>query len=259
MRLSKTSLRFHLGAALGAALFALTAAAQPAKKPTPAAQAAIPPRAAAPAPVPAKPYHLELEANATAPFPWLGKFGTIAVHVFPGGVRAESVWLNGFSKNGEKTITVENPLGRMYTEVPINEISNVLGKLGGLNDDKTYTAIATLQSPVAGKVMGMDAMRYRLKYSDVAWIDVWTAPGIPENPQVKRIVTEIVYSISPGTGAMSRSIPGTPIYVELNFSHYKKLPILKLKSLKLDNKGETEALSVGSLYMKAPLIDQVWK
>ena len=51
-----------------------------------------PQRQAAPPPA----YHLELEANPAAPFPFLGKFGTITLHVFPSGVRAETFWLQRF-------------------------------------------------------------------------------------------------------------------------------------------------------------------
>ena len=61
------------------------------------------------------PYHLELEANPAAPFPWLGKFGSIELHVYRGGVRAEALWLNGMSRNGAPSVTVANPLGRTST------------------------------------------------------------------------------------------------------------------------------------------------
>src|SRR5438874_13734709 len=74
-------------------------------------------------------YHLELEANPATPFPFLGKFGTVTLHMYPNGVRAETFWLNGFSRNGTKTVTVENPLGRMYTDVPVAQISATLHKI----------------------------------------------------------------------------------------------------------------------------------
>src|SRR4051794_32618651 len=79
------------------------------------------------APPPA--YHLELEANPATPFPFLGKFGTVTLHVYPAGVRAETFWLNGFSRNGTNAVTVENPLGRMYTDVPVTQISAILHKI----------------------------------------------------------------------------------------------------------------------------------
>ncbi len=53
------------------------------------------------------------------------------------------------------------------------------------------------------------------------------------------------------------SIPGTPLYVELNFSHYKKLPLIRLKSFVLNNLGQEKALNVGSFYFKAPLLDAI--
>jgi hypothetical protein len=56
-----------------------------------------------------------------------------------------------------------------------------------------------------------------------------------------------------------RTIPGNPLYVELNFSRYQKLPLLRPKSLTMDNRGEAAALEVGALYFKAPLIDSIWQ
>jgi hypothetical protein len=82
---------------------------------------------------------------------------------------------------------------------------------------------------------------------------------IPENQQLRAIVEEFVRGIAPGTAAVAKDIPGTPVYVELNFRRFKKLPILKLKSLAFDNAGEEDALKVGPIYMKAPLLDSIWK
>src|SRR6266550_6652760 len=87
---------------------------------------ALPALAAAP-----RPYHLTLEANPAAPFPFLSKFGTVTLHLYNGGVRAETLWLNGFSRAGAPVITVENPFGRMYTDVPVANISSIVGKLAG--------------------------------------------------------------------------------------------------------------------------------
>jgi len=207
---------------------------------------------------PSRPYHLELEANPAAPFPFLGKFGTVTLHVYGGGVRAETFWLNGFTKNGTPAVTVMNPLGRMYTDVPITNISSVLGKLAGSGGIERL-ASGTLMAPAAGKVRGVDANRYRIVYGPDAWIDVWTTKTIPDNPQLHAIVNEFVRGISPGTANVAKNIPGTPVYVELNFRRFKKLPILKLKSLAFDNAGEDDALKVGPVYMRAPLLDAIWK
>ncbi len=205
---------------------------------------------------PAAAYHLTLEANPAAPFPFLGKFGTVTLHVYPGGVRADTIWLNGFSRNGASTITVENPYGRMYTNVPIADVGAVLRKLGR-SDVETVPEPARAPE-IAGKVGTIEARRYRLVYGPAAWVDIWTTTKIPENPQLRTIVNEFVRGIAPGAGAAMRTIPGTPLYVELNFRRYRKLPLLRLKSFVANDEGENEALSVGTFYFKAPLLDSLW-
>src|SRR5579859_6816519 len=65
----------------------------------------------------ARPFHLTLEANPAAPFPFLSKFGNVTLQVYPNGVRAESMWLRGFSRNGAPAVTVEDPLNRTYSDV----------------------------------------------------------------------------------------------------------------------------------------------
>lgn len=204
------------------------------------------------------PYHLQLIANPAAPFPFLAKFGTVTLHVYPGGVRAETFWLNGFSRNGMRTVTVENPLGRMYTDMPIADIAGMLQKMSSLKGE-AINAVPVAERPVSGKVRGIDARRTRLTYGPQAWIDVWTTTAIPETPQLHAIIQQLVRGISPGTATALDAIRGTPLYVELNFSHYKKLPLLQMKSFASNNIGENDALSVGRLYFKAPLLDSIWK
>ena len=205
----------------------------------------------------AQPYHIQLEANTAAPFPYLSKFGTITLHVYPAGVRAESLWLNGFSRLGTPTVTIENPYGRMYTTMPVSEITAMLQKVK--KDDDLGTMPPPIAPPVSGKVRGIAARRYRMLYGPEAWIDVWTTDAIPENLQLRRIVDAFVRGISPSTAESWKSIPGTPLYVELNFRRYKKLPLIRLKSLVLNNVGQEDALSIGNLYFKAPLLEQIWK
>ena len=204
-------------------------------------------------------YHLELEATPEGVFPYLGRFGKVEVHVYGSGVRVEALWLNGFAKNGASAVTVANPLGRMYVDVPVNDIAPTLRKMAG-NASGVEQAAAPARGPsVAGKVHGIAATRHRLVYGPNAWIDYWTTTAIPENPQLRRIVQQLVSGISPGTAAVAETISGTPLYIELNFRRFRKVPLLKVKQLTF-NVGpdeEDDALELGPLYVKAPLLDKV--
>jgi hypothetical protein len=206
-----------------------------------------------------KPYHLELEAYPAAPFPFLNKFGTVTLHVYDGGVRAETLWLNAFSKTGAAAVTVMNPLGRMYADMPVAHISPMLSKLAGNDKAPERISSCVLLAPVKGKVRGIDAQRFRLSYGADAWIDVWTTTAVPENAQLRGIVNELVRGLAPGSASAAKNITGTPVYVELNFRRFKKVPVLKLKSLAFDNAGAADALNVGALYMKSPMGDSLWK
>jgi hypothetical protein len=206
------------------------------------------------APPPA--YHLELEANPATPFPFLGKFGTVTLHVYPAGVRAETFWLSGFSRNGTNAITVENPLGRMYTDVPVVQISATLHKIA-TSGMESAAPIAT--QITSGTVKGIAARRYRLVYGPEAWIDVWTTDRIAENPQLRNIVNEFVRGISPATATSMNAIHGTPLYIELNFRRYKKIALVKMKKITWSSDGQDAALKPGTLYFKVPLLDSIWK
>ena len=211
------------------------------------------PALAAPAP---RPYHLTLEADPAAPFPFLGRFGRTTLHVYSGGVRAETFWLNGFSPNGSSAITVENPYGRMYTEVPVANIASIVGKMAG---SELRNATPAFAPPTAGRVGELPATRYRLMYGPSAYIDIWSTQAIPENGQFRAIVAQFVGGISAGTASLAKTIPGTPVYVELNFRRFKKLQLLHLRSLTYDNHGEADALKVPSFMLHASLLDNLWK
>jgi hypothetical protein len=205
---------------------------------------------------PARPYHLRFEASPAAPFPFLSKFGTVTLDVYGGGVRAETPWLNAFSRNATPSITIMNPFGRMYTEVPIANVGSIVGTLSA-GELKNMSAM--LATPVNGRVGELPATRYRLIFGPAAYIDVWSTHAIPENARFRAIVTQFVTGIAPQIGALTKTIPGTPVYVELNFRRYKKLALLKLTSIKYDNEGEQDALTVGSLYFHASVLDAIWK
>jgi hypothetical protein len=208
----------------------------------------------------ARRYHLELEASPATAFPYLGKFGTsVELHVYPSGVRAEALWLNSFAKNGANAVTVANPLGRMYVDVPIADIAPTLQKLAGGSAGVERVSIPSRGPVLKGKVSGIDATRHRLVYGPAAYVDVWTTNAIPENPQMRRVVEQLVRGISPGTATLMRSIPGTPLYVELNFRRFKKVALLKVKKLTFDVDAEEEqdALELGPVYVRAPFLDKL--
>ena len=202
-------------------------------------------------------YHLELEAQPAAVFPLFAKFGTIDIHVYDGGVRADTMWLDAFSRNGSDSITVMNPIVRLYGDMPIASIDGIIDRLGSIGETER-SAVATLASRSEGKVGPLKATRHRLVYGE-AYIDYWTTMQIPENPQLRRIVNELIAVVSPGTAATAKNIKGTPVYVELNFRRFKKVALVKLKRLTPGRADEAEGLSVGSYYLKAPMVDALWK
>lgn len=207
---------------------------------------------------PAKPYHLELEVTPEAAFPYLGKFGNLDLHVYPGGVRGEALWLNGFSRNNASSVTVVNPLGRMYVDVAIDEIAAILTKIAGSEGAIERAAAPAMGPKLKGTVGGVAATRHRLVFGPEAWIDVWTTDAIPPNPQFRLLVKNVVSGISPATGIAASKLPGTPIFVELNFRRFKKVPVVKLKKLTYSAEGEEEALTLGSLYVRASVLEKLF-
>ncbi len=201
-------------------------------------------------PLSAQPYHLELEANPGAAFPYLGKFGTVDLHVYRGGVRAEALGLDGFSRNGEQIVTVMNPFMRVYNEIQVAEITAMLAKMAG--QVERTAGVPTLGPTTAGKVRGVDATCHRLLFGPQAWIDFWTTSAVPENPQLRRIIDQMLQGIAPASAGVVRKIRGTPVYVELNFRRFKKVPLLTLKKLTFAADDESEALEVGRFYVLSP-------
>ncbi len=203
-------------------------------------------------------YHLELEATPEAVFPYLGRFGNVELHVYAGGVRAEALWLNAFSRNDAEAVTVVNPLARMYVDVNVAEIAAILTRLAGAAGAVERNAAPTSAKPLSGTVKGIAATRHRLVYGKDAWIDVWTTDVIPENAQMKRIVNQIVSGISPRTGKVAAGISGTPIYVEMNFRRFKKVTLVRMKKLTYTADDEADALTRGALYVRASVLEKLF-
>jgi hypothetical protein len=209
------------------------------------------------APSTTQPYHLELEATPESVFPYLGRFGNVDLHVYDGGVRAEALWLHAFSRNDAESVTVVNPLARMYFDVKVSEIASILTRLAGAAGEIERKSIPVLGDTHRGEVKGMAATRNRLVYGPEAWIDVWTTDVIPTNPQMQRIVREVVTGISPETGPFLEKITGTPIYVELNFRRFKKVVLVRPKKLTRNADDEEDALTLGKLYLRATVLEKL--
>jgi hypothetical protein len=201
-----------------------------------------------------RPYHLELDANLGAVFPKFGRFGNIRIHVYPAGVRADSSLLNAFSRNGERSLTVLKPMVRMYTDVTFSEMAAMIA--AGTDE---FEDVPRVIGPMAGKVGPLTAMRYRLQYNKTEWIDVWTTREVPVNAQFRLVIDAAIRGLSERSAALVRKIPGTPVYIELNFRGYKKVALLKLRRLTRNNAGETAALNLGNYYFRVPVLDAIWR
>lgn len=192
-----------------------------------------------------QPYHLTLEANPAAAFPFLGKFGSVDLHVYQGGVRADGMLANAFSKNGQNTVTVENSISRTHSTLPLAEIASTIR---GLSGDSGMKDTPVRGPTLAGRVGPLKATRHRLIYGPTAYIDVWTSTEIPYNGQLARIVEQLLQALAPGTAPIAKTLPGTPLYVELNFRRFPKTALLKLKAFAWGADDEEDALELGALY-----------
>jgi hypothetical protein len=199
-------------------------------------------------------YHLELDANLGAVFPTFGRFGNIKIHVYPAGVRADSSLLNAFSRNGVRSVTVLKPTVRMYTDVAFTEMTTMIA--AGTDE---FEDVPRIVGPTVGKVGSLVAMRYRLQYNKTEWIDIWISRDVPANPQFRAIIDAAIRGLSDRSADVVRTIPGTPVYIELNFRGYDKLALLKLRRLTWNNHGETAALNLGNYYFKVPILDTIWR
>jgi len=65
--------------------------------------------------------------------------------------------------------------------------------------------------------------------------------------------------VAPGTASVAKDIRGTPLFVELNFRRYKKLPILYVKKFAWAADDEEDALTRGPIYMRASVLEAIWK
>ncbi|MCA1732923.1 MAG: hypothetical protein LC732_04900, partial [Acidobacteria bacterium] len=180
-------------------------------------------------------------------------FGSIELSLFPGGLSGKAMMLRGFSRNAASAITVKNPLARLYAEVPIANVRPMILSLAGWNGAMFPRAREfPLSNPQRGKVGGLDAMRYQVRLGPASSIDVWSTTAIPAHPQYRRLAREFASAVSPAAASLLDRIPGTPVYVELNTTHHRKVVLLRVKGFSRAADGEEAALTLGRAYIKAP-------
>src|SRR5438093_3054702 len=97
-----------------------------------------------------RPFHLQLDSNAAATFPLLRRFGLVTFDLFPSGFRMKSVWLRAFSRNGSRTITIENPLTRTYVEKPMTDVGAIARSLGAFRVGGAPQRVETISGKVGG-------------------------------------------------------------------------------------------------------------
>jgi hypothetical protein len=206
---------------------------------------------------PPKPLHLKLQAYPAAAFPFLSKLGSVDVDLYPQGVSFDGVWIDAFAKSGADVVTVKNPLARVYRDVPFGELAPMLAQVSPGGQERI--AVGVVSSTMAGTVKGLAATRYRIQYGPQAWADVWMTSAIPVNVQFRKIAIEFIRGVAPATATIVGKLPGTPVYVELNFRRFKKVVVLKVVSSDSDLSEAESNLGVGSFYFRAPSLDALWK
>lgn len=207
----------------------------------------------------AQAYRVDLELTPAAPFPFLSKFGTIDVQVYPGGVRTEALLIHAFSRNGDKSVTLEYPLSRIYYDIPVSSVRPTLLQLARA---KNEIMPGMKEFPVeyvgSGTVRGVAAKCYRIRLGPEAHINVWTTSAVPRNPQFELLLAESLRAVSRTTPALLGKVPGLPIYVELNTTRFKKFTVLRLKQIVRSGTGEENAFKT-KFMIRAQFVEDLLK
>lgn len=196
-----------------------------------------------------RPFHVTLESAVQSSSPVMSRFGTIKADLYAGGFRIETIWLRGFSRNGSRSLTVENPVSRTYVKMPMSDVPSMIRSLGGRATAKGPPRKIEITS---GTVAHIAAQRYRLLYDGGEFIDVWTTSALGPTPEFRSFIDEFVLALYPQAAAAFRGIPGTPIYVEMNMGEYRKLVVVHPTRVLFSNAGESQALRVSPWMFPAP-------
>lgn len=205
-------------------------------------------------------WRVDLELTPGAALPFFGRFASADVSIYPEGMTASSTFLRAWIRNQAGAVRVEHVIARLYSDVPVSSIRPTLLSLAGVRDSVIPSLNLRVDPPQKGKVRGLDAHRYRMRFTKQGYLDVWTTTVFPENQEFRRLQREFLTAVSPSAAAAAAKLPGTPVYVELNTPRHQKVVLLRLDKVVIDvPRDEREkALSTGRVYAKAPFSDRFW-
>lgn len=214
--------------------------------------------AAAP-PVPRDRYTLELEARPSAVFPFLDKLGRIQILVYPEGVRADSLWLDGYLKAGSDQVRIENPALRLYTDSSYGALRTMFRSLAPEEKTAKFGDLPVRDTGRRGKIKNLPVQCHRIVLGKEAWIDVWTTEALKKSQPYHDLEMQILTTISPDLARAAAKIPGTRLHVVLNTKNHPETTLLATKEYLKSSAGHQEALQTGRFFLRAPSIDRIMR
>lgn len=210
-------------------------------------------------PAPRQSYGLQLEARPTAVFPFLNRLGTVDIAVYPQGVRADSLWLDGYLKAGSKTVRIENPSLRIYSDASLSSLRQLFRSLAPEKETATLGELPVTDTGRKGTIKDLPVRCYRITLGKKAWIDVWTTEALKESQPYTDLQNQVLAAVSPDLARAGARIPGTPLHVILNTRDHPETTLLATKQIFRSSAGHEEALQTGRFFLKAPSIDRLMK
>jgi hypothetical protein len=205
-------------------------------------------------------YTLELVLTPVGDSKVIGRLGSVDVTVYPQGIHADSMWLDGISRQGSPNIVMFNPTTRLYSSVPLSGFRSVVLKISGSSEElMPKLRRFPIEAPVRARVGDIPSSRYRIRLGPESWIDVWTTTIIPENPQLRRLSEELLSAISNEVSYLAREIPGVPLAIQFNTQNYPGKTVLRTKALRRSSAGHEQSLALGSFYVRTPLAERLWR
>lgn len=203
-------------------------------------------------------YALHLQARPAAPFPFLDKLGNIEIQVYPQGVRADSLWLDGYLLAESDSVRIENPAVRLYTDASFEALRKLFSKLRPEDAEPlSLEKLEVIHTGKTGTIMKLPVSCHRVVLGKKAWIDVWSTPALRTSPAWERLQVELLSAISPELSKVVKEIPGTVVHVMLNTEHFPKTVLLTTTEVYLSSAGHEEALQTGRFFLRAPSLDRL--